>query len=160
MEFIQIPVIKPNYTAENLKNCSKTGAIYYPQAIFKCQISIKRIFMEERKAKVIVTIDTFRQLKSRSDIFPEIMEQKVAKEYIMPTLMERNKTRNMAKRYAFVRAVSRYASLYTPQVDIIREEYAYKIFWLINENKNKKLRAIDSINNNSYIIDKDKICFK
>ena len=168
---VSVKVIVPNLSLEAaIERVKPSGeisvddisAIGYPKFLFDYRCSLKRLFLSDREVPVSITVDGITGGRLRNDVYPGLETQT----HPADTLLQPRLTRDDAVEHA--RSVIRkYLSFHyptyilmsgMPETEILRENMAYGLYWLVPETmSNSGSRTVTIINSISGEVVEDNV---
>jgi hypothetical protein len=111
--------------------------VLYPYRLFHIRLYFKRIVGNDRELDYYAYVDCYRFGVERGDDFIEILEWNVPEDVVMEDLVSEEDARKKAIESAFLWGNMKVISWWTPRIEILREEKAYKVFWIFDGNGKK-----------------------
>ncbi|WP_054840381.1 hypothetical protein [Thermococcus sp. JCM 11816] len=149
---IKVKVMRPIFKPEVAESF-----VLYPYRIYHLRLFYKRLGMKDRVFDYYAYIDLYRLGAERGDDFIDLEEWEVDEKNVMEPLV----TEEEARMKAFESAItwggnSRVVSWWLPRIEVIREELAYKVFWVYEEDGKKLI--MDSLDGKSYELTGERKC--
>lgn len=168
---VSVDVIVPNLSPEAaIERTASSGEISvdtvstvgYPKFLFDYRCSLDRLLLSDREVPVSITVDGITGGRLRNDVYPELQTQT----YPADALLRPRLTRDDAVEHA--RSVIRkYISFHyptyillsgMPETEILRENMAYSLYWLVPETAgNTSPQTVTIINSISGEIVEDNV---
>ncbi|MBP1911081.1 hypothetical protein [Thermococcus stetteri] len=143
MERLKVKVMKPIFRPE-----VSESFVLYPYRIYHLRLFYKRLGMKDRVFDYYAYIDLYRLGAERGDNFIDLEEWEVDERNVMEPLVTEDEARMKAFESAITWGNSRVVSWWLPRIEVVREELAYKVFWVYEENGKKLI--MDSLDGKSY----------
>ncbi len=143
-----------------------TNFVLYPYHIFHIRLHYKRLGLKDKIFNYFGYIDLYRFGAERGDSFIGIEEWDVNEKNVMEAVVtDYDEIKNFAMKKAVEWGALRIVSWWHPLVEIVREERAYKIFWIyrrgaesfVMDSFNGQEFPINSLLNNTGCVRKTKI---
>ncbi|WP_367883330.1 beta/alpha barrel domain-containing protein [Thermococcus peptonophilus] len=144
MDGIKVKVMRPIFKPE----VAESFVLYPPYRIYHLRLFYKRLGMKDRVFDYYAYIDLYRLGAERGDDFIDLEEWEVDEKNVMKPLVTEEEARMKAFESAITWGNSRVISWWLPRIEIVREELAYKVFWVYEENGKKLI--MDSLDGKSY----------
>ncbi|AEA46786.1 hypothetical protein [Archaeoglobus veneficus] len=138
VDMTRVKVMNPIFKPDDARTF-----VLYPYRIFHIRLYFKRIAGRDKELDYYAYVDCYRFGVERGDDFIELHEWDVPNDVVMDELVGREDARKKAMESAFLWGNMRVISWWTPRTDILREEKAYKVFWIFEEDGKK--RIMDSL---------------
>ncbi|NJD98279.1 hypothetical protein E3E26_00455 [Thermococcus sp. LS1] len=142
---MKVKVMRPIFKPEDGSN---TDFVLYPYYIFHLRLFYKRLGRSDRVFDYYAYVDLYRLGAERGDGFIELYEWNVDERQVMEPLVDYEEARFKAFESAITWGNSRVISWWLPRIEIIREEQAYKVFWVFK--KGGETFVMDSLNGNEF----------
>lgn len=140
---ITVKVMRPIFQPE-----VESTFILYPYRIYYLKLYYKRLRMKDRVLDYFAYVDLYRLGAERGERFIELEEWEVDERCVMEPLASEEEARLKAFESAITWGNSRVISWWLPRIEVIREELAYKVFW-VYEKSGKKV-ILDSLDGKEY----------
>ena len=140
---ITVKVMRPIFQPE-----VESIFILYPYRIYHLRLYYKRLRMKDRVFDYFAYVDLYRLGAERGDRFIELKEWAVDEKRVMKPLVNEEEARIKAFESAITWGNSRVVSWWLPRIEVIREEQAYKVFWVYEKNGKKVI--LDSLDGKEY----------
>ncbi len=111
--------------------------VLYPYRIFHIKLYFKRVIGNDKELDYYAYVDCYRFGVERGDDFIELHEWDVSNDQLMDELVDGDQARKKALESAFLWGNMKVISWWTPKVEVLREEKAYKVFWIFEEDGKK-----------------------
>ncbi|ADB63602.1 hypothetical protein Htur_4842 (plasmid) [Haloterrigena turkmenica DSM 5511] len=117
----------------------------FPKHLFEFDIEINRRIFESRDVSMSVTVDLLTATCRKNDVYPEIESRSVSATSLLNPRLDQETAADTA--YSFVRRkINRqYNSFSTPHIQILRDETAFKLFWIVPVSSSENVHVIDTI---------------
>lgn len=142
----KVKVMRPIFRPE-----VEEGFVLYPYHIFHLRLFYRRLGMKDRVMDYYAYVDLYRLGAERGDDFIDLHEWEVDENKLMEPLVDYDEAKNKAFESAITWGNSRVVSWWLPRIEIIREERAYKVFWIYEKNGEKLI--MDSLDGKEYSLD-------
>jgi hypothetical protein len=142
----RVKVMRPIFQPD-----TESQFVLYPYRIYHLRLHYKRLGMKDRVFDYFAYVDLYRLGAERGDRFIELYEWEVDEKAIMEPLVDEEEARMKAFESAITWGNSRIISWWLPRVEVVREELAYKVFWIF-ERDGKRL-ILDSLDGKEYSLD-------
>jgi len=142
----RVKVMSPLFRPEG-----EPSYVLYPYRIYHLRLHYKRLGMDDRVLDYFAYVDLYRLGAERGDRFIELHEWEVDEKAIMKPLVSEEEARMKAFESAITWGNSRVISWWLPRIEVVREELAYKVFWIF-ERDGKRL-ILDSLDGSEYDLD-------
>lgn len=126
---IKVKVMRPIFKPEVAESF-----VLYPYRIYHLRLFYKRLGMKDRVFDYYAYIDLYRLGAERGDDFIDLEEWEVDEKNVMEPLVTEEEARMKAFESAITWGNSRVVSWWLPRIEVIREELAYKVFWVYEED--------------------------
>lgn len=147
---VSVGVIAPNLSIEAaIKRIESDGeisadnvrAIGYPKFLFNYRCSLKRLFLSSREVPVSITIDGITGGRLRSDVYPDLEIQNHSPEALLQPRLTRDDAvehaRSVIRKYISFHYPTYVLMSGMPETEILRENMAYCLYWLVPETTDK-----------------------
>jgi len=142
----RVKVMRPIFQPD-----TESQFVLYPYRIYHLRLHYKRLGMKDRVFDYFAYVDLYRLGAERGEKFIELYEWEVDEKAIMEPLVDEEEARMKAFESAITWGNSRIISWWLPRVEVVREELAYKVFWIF-ERDGKRL-ILDSLDGKEYSLD-------
>ena len=139
----KVKVMRPIFRPE-----IESSFVLYPYRIYHLRLYYKRLGMKDRVFDYFAYVDLYRLGAERGDRFIELQEWEVNERVIMDPLVDEEEARMKAFESAITWGNSRVISWWLPRIEVVREELAYKVFW-VYEKSGKRI-ILDSLDGKEY----------
>lgn len=149
-----VKVIRPNGSIESaLEQHSLSGdrdttrVLGFPKHLFEFDVEIDRKLVANRETTMSVTVDLVTGTCRRNDIYPEIQHRSLSSTSLLNPRVEKEKAAETA--HAFIRRkINRWYNSFTaPEITSVREDVAFKLFWIVPASSPATVHVIDTITN-------------
>jgi len=140
---IRVKVMRPIFQPD-----IESVFVLYPYRIYHLRLYYKRLGMKDRVFEYFAYVDLYRLGAERGDRFIELQEWEVDEKAVMNPLVDEEEARMKAFESAIIWGNSRVISWWLPRIEVVREEFAYKVFWLYEKNGRKLI--LDSLDGKEY----------
>ncbi len=130
--------MKPIFKPEN-----PSTFVLYPYRIFHIRLRFRRIVGKDRIMDYFAYVDCYRCCVERGDGFIDVIEIEADERRVMEYLIDYDEAKSKAIESAIIWGNFRVISWWLPKADVIREEEAYKIFWIFRQGE--KTMIMDSL---------------
>ncbi|WP_456326879.1 hypothetical protein [Palaeococcus sp. (in: euryarchaeotes)] len=120
------PIFKPEVPAT---------FVLYPYHLFHMRLFYKRLGRPDKVFDYFAYVDLYRFGVERGDGIIDIYKWTVREDQVMDPLVSDEEAREKAIESAFEWGNLRIVSWWTPRIEILREEKAYKVFWIFEEEE-------------------------
>ena len=138
-----VKVMRPIFRPE-----VESSFVLYPYRIYHLRLYYRRLGMRDRVLDYFAYVDLYRLGAERGDMFIELQEWEVDERVIMDPLVDEEDARMKAFESAITWGNSRVISWWLPRIEVVREELAYKVFW-VYEKSGKRI-ILDSLDGREY----------
>ncbi|HDZ35921.1 MAG TPA: hypothetical protein ENH81_03275 [Thermococcus sp.] len=138
-----VKVMRPIFNPE-----MESSFVLYPYQVYHLKLYYKRLGMKDRVVDYFAYVDLYRLGAERGDGFIELQEWEVEEKKVMEPLVGEEEARMKAFESAITWGNSRVVSWWLPRIEIVREERAYKVFWLYE--KDGETLIMDSLDGKEY----------
>ncbi|ASJ05943.1 hypothetical protein [Thermococcus pacificus] len=141
---IKVKVMRPifhPYTEER-------DFVLYPYHIFHLRLFYRRLGMKDKVMDYFAYVDLYRLGAERGDDFIPLEEWNVDERKLMEPLVDYEEAEKKAFESAITWGNSRVVSWWLPRIEVVREEMAYKVFWIYERNGEKLI--MDSLDGKEY----------
>ncbi|ACS33467.1 hypothetical protein [Thermococcus gammatolerans] len=142
----RVKVMRPIFRPE-----IESGFVLYPYRIYHLRLYYKRLGMRDKVFDYFAYVDLYRLGAERGDRFIELYEWEVDEKVVMNPLVGDEEARMKAFESAITWGNSRVISWWLPRIEVVREELAYKVFWLYEKNGERLI--LDSLDGSEYSLD-------
>ncbi len=143
---MKVSVMKPRF-----KPKTDVNYVLYPYYIFHIRLHYKRLGLKDKIFNYFGYVDLYRFGMERGDSFIDIEEWEVDEKTLMePVVKDYEEIKQFAMKKAVEWGALRVVSWWHPLVEIVREQQAYKIFWVYKRGIESFL--MDSFNGQEYPI--------
>lgn len=122
--------------------------VLYPYRVYHLRLYYKRLKMGDRVFDYFAYVDLYRLGAERGERFIELEEWSVDERSVMEPLASEEEARLKAFESAITWGNSRVISWWLPRIEVIREELAYKVFWVYEKSGKKAI--LDSLDGKEY----------
>lgn len=129
---VKVKVMNPLFKPDNLGTF-----VLYPYRIFHIKLYFKRLRGKDRELDYYAYVDCYRSGVERGDDFIELHEWDVPSDTVMDDLVNEKDARTKALESAFLWGNMKVISWWTPRMEVLKEEKAYKVFWIFEEGGKK-----------------------
>ncbi|MFB6184234.1 MAG: hypothetical protein ABEI96_06730 [Haloarculaceae archaeon] len=110
-------------------------AVAAPKFLFDYEIRLERLFLSDRLVAFSTTVDGMTGYCFRTDVYPELTTQTLPEDAILESRVDRDeaaeKSRATVRRYINFQFATFIIVGKTPDIEIIRENFAYALYWLV-----------------------------
>ncbi|AHL23139.1 hypothetical protein [Thermococcus nautili] len=142
----RVKVMKPIFRPE-----IESSFVLYPYRIYHLRLYYKRLRMRDKVFDYFAYVDLYRLGAERGDRFIELQEWEVEEKAVMNPLVNEEEARMKAFESAITWGNSRVISWWLPRIEVVREELAYKVFWLYEKDGERLI--LDSLDGKEYSLD-------
>ncbi len=141
-----VKVMKPIFRPE-----MESNFVLYPYRVYHLRLYYKRLGMSDRVFDYFAYVDLYRLGAERGDDFIELQEWEVDEKNLMEPIVDKEEARVKAFESAITWGNSRVVSWWLPRIEVVREELAYKVFWIFERYGDKII--LDSLDGSEYSLD-------
>lgn len=150
----EVDVIRPNGTIESTLEQHGLSAgpdsirlLGFPKQLFEFDVEIERKFLNNREVTVSVTIDLLTGTCRKNDIYPEIQSRKLSPTSLLHPRVDQETAAETARSFVRRKINRWYKSFTAPEIQIVRDDLMFKLFWLAPASAPNKVHIIDTITN-------------
>lgn len=157
-----VQVIVPNLSVqEAIKRAGEGNGISedsvrvigYPKYLFDYDCSLDRKLLSDRNVSISITIDAITGGRLRNDVYPDLEDRSLPKEAVLQPRLVRDdaveKARSLIRKYISFHYPTYVMMSGMPEMEIVREDLAFGLYWLIpesdNETESNRVSVIDTI---------------
>jgi len=126
--------------------------VLYPYYIFHLRLFYRRLGRKDRVFDYFAYVDLYRLGAERGDGFIDLYEWDVDEKKVMEPLVDYEEAKKKAFESAIIWGNSRVVSWWLPRIEVIRDERAYKVFWIYEKDGEKLI--MDSLDGKEFSLDK------
>lgn len=117
----------------------------FPKHLFEFGIEIERKMLANREMSMSVTVDLLTGTCRKNDIYPELQPRSLSATSLLNPRLGMETATDTA--YSFVRRQinRRYKSFTTPDIQLVRDDTVFKLFWIVPASSPERVHVIDTI---------------
>ncbi|MCD2205112.1 hypothetical protein [Halobacterium sp. KA-6] len=117
----------------------------FPKQLLEFDIEITRKVLENRTVSMSVTVDLLTGTCRKNDVYPEIESRSLSATSLLNPQLDQEAAADTA--YSFVRRkiTRKYKSFSTPDIQTLRNETVFKLFWIVPASSPENVHVIDTI---------------
>ncbi|AIU69589.1 hypothetical protein TEU_04105 [Thermococcus eurythermalis] len=141
-----VKVMKPIFRPE-----TESNFVLYPYRVYHLRLYYRRLGMSDRVFDYFAYVDLYRLGAERGEGFIELQKWEVDEKNVMEPLVDDEEARMKAFESAITWGNSRVISWWLPRIEVVRDELAYKVFWIFERDGTKII--LDSLDGSEYSLD-------
>lgn len=117
----------------------------FPKHLFGFDIEINRKILENKSVSMSVTVDLLTGMCRKNDVYPEIQSRSLSTTSLLNPRLNQETAANTAHSFVRRKINRKYKSFSTPDIQTLRDETVFKLFWIVPASSPESVHVIDTI---------------